>query len=150
MVVNPSERTWLLLSYTVPRDPTANRVYIWRKLKKLGAVSLQDSVWVLPATAHTREHFRWLASEVSELGGKTTLWESKLLSTDCRDGLEKQFTKPVEQAYRQIMGDLKKKNADLASLGRRYQQALTQDYFGSELGRKVRTALVKGKGASKS
>ena len=49
-----SSQIWLLLSYKVPREPTANRVSVWRKLKKLGAVSLQDSVWVLPATPHTR------------------------------------------------------------------------------------------------
>jgi hypothetical protein len=144
------ERVWLLLSYTVPREPTANRVYVWRKLKKLGAVSLQDSVWALPATAHTREQFRWLASEIAELGGQTTLWESRLLSTDGQDGLVRQFTEPVERAYREIQAELKKRNADLAALSRRYQQVLALDYFGSELGPKVRAALLRGKGAAES
>ena len=143
-----NERVWLLLSYAVPREPTANRVYVWRKLKKLGAAPLQDSVWVLPATPHTREQFRWLASEIAELGGETTLWESKLLSTDGQDGVVRQFTEPVEQAYREILAELKRRNADLAALSRRYQQVLTQDYFGSESGKKVRAALLRGKGAA--
>ena len=39
---------WLLLIYKVPPNPTANRVYVWRKLKQLGALLLHDAVWVLP------------------------------------------------------------------------------------------------------
>ena len=62
MALARSSSTWLLLAYKVPREPSANRVYVWRKLKRLGAVALQDAVWVLPATAHTRERFRWLAA----------------------------------------------------------------------------------------
>jgi hypothetical protein len=145
-----SEQVWLLLSYKVPREPTANRVYVWRKLKKLGAVSLQDSVWVLPATAHTREHFRWLASEIAELGGETTLWESRLLSGDGQDGLVRQFAASVDGAYREILSALKKRGADVAALSRRYQQVLAQDYFGSDLGKKVRAALLAGKGADEA
>src|SRR5256885_13053202 len=60
-------RTWLLLAYKVPREPTASRVYVWRKLKKLGAVALQDAVWVLPHTPQTLEQFRWLAAEIVEM-----------------------------------------------------------------------------------
>src|SRR5258707_15229625 len=108
-----------MLSYKVPRAPTAKRVYVWRKLKKLGAVSLQDSVWVLPATPHTREQFRWLASEIDELGGQTTLWESKLLDGN-GDPLTARFAEPVEAAYREILAALKKRKPDLAALGRRY------------------------------
>ena len=140
---------WLLLSYTVPRTPTAKRVYVWRKLKKLGAVTLQDSVWVLPATPHAREQFRWLASEIDELGGQTTLWESTLLSDGQDRRLVAQFAAPVEQAYRAIITALKKKAPDLAALGRRYQQAQAQDYFRSELGQKVRAALLAAQGDRK-
>src|SRR6266404_1897477 len=121
MALARSLSTWLLLAYKVPRERSANRVYVWRKLKRLGAVALQDAVWVLPATAHAREQFRWLASEIEELGGETTLWESTLLS-DGQDGrLIQQFAEPVEKAYREILAGLKKKGADLGQLGRRYQ-----------------------------
>lgn len=139
-------RAWLLLSYKVPRAPTAKRVYVWRKLKKLGAVSLQDSVWVLPATAHAREQFRWLASEIDEMGGETTLWESTLLSDGQEERLVGRFAAAVEEVYGEILAALRRKNADLAALGRRYQQAWAQDYFHSELGRRVRRALLAAKG----
>jgi hypothetical protein len=138
--------TWLLLAYKVPRQPSANRVFVWRKLKKLGAVALQDAVWVLPSSTQTREHFRWLASEIDEIGGETTLWEATLMSDQNDARLLKQFSAPVEAEYRSIMSALKKKAPDLATLGRRYQLIQAQDYFRSELGPKVRAALLAAKG----
>lgn len=142
-------RKWLLLAYKVPREPSANRVFVWRKLKKLGAVALQDAVWVLPATPHTREQLRWLATEIDELEGETTLWESTLLSDGQEDRLLKQFAAPVEEIYRGILAALKKKAPGLAALGRRYQRAQAQDYFRSDLGQKVRTALLAAQGGAK-
>jgi len=47
--------TWVLLHYKIPREPSAQRVFIWRKLKRLGALLLHDALWVLPATPRTRE-----------------------------------------------------------------------------------------------
>ena len=141
-----ASRGWLLLSYKVPRSPTAKRVYVWRKLKKLGAMALQDSVWVLPAAGHAREQFRWLASEIDEMGGETTLWESTLLSDGEEGRLVARFAAPVEKVYREILAALRRKGADRAALARRYQQARARDYFGSELGRRVRAALLGAKG----
>jgi len=44
------EPTWVLLTYKIPREPTASRAYVWRKLKRLGALLMHDAVWVLPNT----------------------------------------------------------------------------------------------------
>jgi hypothetical protein len=139
-------RTWLLLAYKVPRDPTASRVYVWRKLKKLGAVALQDAVWVLPNTPQTLEQFRWLAAEIMEMDGKASLWESRHMLGGQNEVLVKEFQLLVEEPYRVILTAMKKRNPDLSALSRQYQQALTQDYFRCELGRKVRDALVAAKG----
>ena len=40
--------TWLLLTYKVPAEPSARRIAIWRKLKGMGAIYLQNGVCVLP------------------------------------------------------------------------------------------------------
>src|SRR5215212_4930534 len=66
--------TWLLLHYKLPTRPSALRVYIWRKLKRLGAILLNDAVWVLPDTPRTAEHFQWLAAEIQEMQGDVNLW----------------------------------------------------------------------------
>ena len=137
---------WLLLTYKIPREPTAGRVYIWRKLKQLGAVALQDALWVLPATPRTQEHFQWLAAEIVELGGEASLFVSRLAFADEANGLVEQFEKPVKKAYQRIAADLKRKDRDLAALAKRYQQVQAQDYFQCELGAKVRAKLLAARG----
>jgi DNA-binding transcriptional regulator PaaX len=140
---------WLLLIYKIPREPTARRVSIWRKLKQLGAMLLHDSVWVLPATAQTREQFQWLASEIVEQGGEATLWLSELTGERQRAELEKSFSAIADQAYQEILGQLRRKKPDLPALGRRYLQIQQRDFFRSKLGEKVRQALL-AKGESNS
>jgi hypothetical protein len=139
--------TWLLLLYKVPNEPSARRVYVWRKLKGLGAILLHDSAWVLPATPHTREKLQWLAAEISEMeGGEAMLWEAQHSFTGQPNTLEQQFTEAVERVYRDILNSLENPDADLSLLGKQYQQAKRQDYFNSDLGEQVRTALVRRRG----
>ena len=135
-------RTWLLLSYKVPREPSSGRVYVWRKLKRLGAVALQDAVWVLPNAPQTLEQFRWLAAEIAEIDGEATLWESRHLLDGQDAQLVKQFQEMVEGSYFQILNALKRKRPDLAALAREYKQVLAQDYFRCELGGHVRETLL--------
>jgi hypothetical protein len=132
----------MLLVYKVPNEPTSGRVFVWRKLKKLGAVLMHDSVWVLPATPRTREQLRWLASEVTELDGEATVWESRLTTGPDEDKLVAQFEEAVDVQYREIQAGLRAKDHDLAALSRKYQQVQAQDYFNSEPGRRVREALA--------
>lgn len=143
-----SSRAWLLLAYKVPREPSATRVYVWRKLKKLGAISVQDAVWVLPHTPQTLEHFRWLATEIVEMDGEASLWESRHLLDGREEELVKQFDSQVEESYRGILAALKGKQPDLAALSRQYQQAIAQDYFHSQLGKKVKAALLAASGGT--
>ena len=137
---------WVLLHYKFPREPSAPRVYVWRKLKRLGALLLQDAVWVLPATPHTREDFQWLAAEIAEQGGEATLWEAQLTLAGQDEALLQQFLAHVDAAYGALLADLHAEDADLAALSRRYQQVQTQDYFHSELGQRVRDALLMAEG----
>jgi DNA-binding transcriptional regulator PaaX len=143
-------RSWLLLVYKVPPEPTARRVYVWRKLKRLGAILLHDAVWVLPQTAYTREQLQWLASEIAEMDGDALVWEAQLALPGEDKRLVEQFTAQVEKGYKEILGELQKPEADLAALSRRYQQIKATDYFQSELGQQVREALVTAGGEAES
>jgi hypothetical protein len=137
---------WLVLVYRVPREPTASRVYVWRKLKQLGAVALQDAAWVLPATSRTQEQFQWLAAEIVELGGEATLFASEVLFASNADALVEQFKQPVRATYQDILTALKRKDRDLAALARRFQQAQTQDHFQLDMGAEVRAKLMTARG----
>src|SRR5438552_16904470 len=95
--------SWVLLVYKIPREPTASRATIWRKLKRLGALLLHDAVWVLPATPWTREQFQWLAVEIGELEGEAYLWESHLLLNGQTDTLMHKFQDRVDADYQDIL-----------------------------------------------
>ena len=134
--------SWLLLVYRIPREPTAGRVFVWRKLKQLGAIALQDAVWVLPKTPRTQEQFQWLAAEITELQGEAVLWEAEQLYATDPDALRQQFVDPVESEYHEILAALKKKDRDLSALSQRFQEAQSRDYFKSDLGQKTRNKLL--------
>ncbi len=139
-------RLWVLLVYKVPREPTSSRAYVWRKLKRLGALLIHDAGWVLPATAWTREQFQWLAVEISELGGEALLWESRLTLGGQEESLVQQFQERVDSVYQEILDELEHQGADLIALSRKYQQVQAQDYFQSPLGQHVRTQLLIARG----
>lgn len=141
---------WVLLTYRVPREPSAGRVYVWRKLKKLGAVALQDAVWVLPQTPLNREQFQWLAAEIVELGGEASVWEAAPLSPQQSTALIARFETALHDRYQHILTALKKPKPDLAALSSQYQQLQGQDYFHSKLGPQVRKALLNAKGGSRA
>ena len=142
----PPETPWVLLVYKIPREPTASRAQVWRKLKRLGALLLHDAVWVLPATPWTREQFQWLAVEIGELGGEAHLWESHLLLNGQADALVQQFQARVDAVYQEILDELEQEDADLVALSRTYQQVRAQDYFHSALGTHVRERLMNSRG----
>lgn len=137
---------WVLLVYKVPPQPSARRVYVWRKLKRLGAVLLHDSVWVLPANDRTREHFQWLASEIVEMEGEAFVWETHLTLVGQDEILIKPFTDSVEVEYSEILTGLSEPEYDLEALSRRYQQVKSRDYFQSEMGERVRQAIITARG----
>lgn len=143
-------KAWLLLTYRIPREPTAGRVFVWRKLKQLGAIAAQDAVWVLPLSPRTQEQFQWLAAEITELGGESMLFEADQLYATDAESLRRQFIEPVEAEYRDIQAALKKKDRDLTALSRKFQDAHARDYFGSDLGRLTREKLLAAGGGTTS
>ncbi|HVX23136.1 MAG TPA: Chromate resistance protein ChrB [Acidimicrobiales bacterium] len=60
---------WLVLIYKVPAEPTRQRATVWRRLKGLGAVYLQDGVAALPDSPHAERSLRTLRSEIAGFGG---------------------------------------------------------------------------------
>lgn len=90
---------WLLCSYRLPREPSRLRLAIWRRAKRLGALLLHDTFWVLPADAKTREDFDWLAEEIEERGGSVMVWEARSAS-GLQDGeVIQRFRADADQRY---------------------------------------------------
>lgn len=135
---------WILLCYTFPRDPSAPRVALWRKLKKVGAVLLHDAVWVLPATPTLHEQTRWLAADIPDAGGSVHVWQAQADSLEQETALIAQFVEQAEVGYQEILHRLDGPNTSRAELARRYRQIHAIDYFHAPSGDLVRTRLEGG------
>ncbi len=137
-------QSWVLLIYTMPREPTAPRVAVWRKLKKLAALRLHDAAWVLPATPLLLEQMRWLAAEIREAQGEALIWHAQGDEIEQDADLKRQFTAQAEAVYCAILTALDQPEADNAELARRYRQIHAIDYFHAPSGEAVRTRLAGG------
>lgn len=139
-------QAWVLLVYTVPREPSAPRVALWRKLKKLGAVLAHEAVWTLPATPMTREQVRWLAQEIREAGGDAQIWSAhgELPEQDAQ--LVAQFVDRAERGYQELLRALDDPTSSRAELARVFRRVRAIDYFHAPSGDRVRARLEGGDG----
>lgn len=64
---------WLLLVYRVPTEPTRLRSTVWRRLKGLGAIYLQNSAAALPDGKDAERALRTLRNEIHRMGGTAHL-----------------------------------------------------------------------------
>jgi hypothetical protein len=85
---------WVLLSYRIPREPSAPRIAVWRRLERLGVGRLGDGLVGLPADARTREQLDWIADEVMQAGGSATVW----LATPTTAGHERALAETMQAA----------------------------------------------------
>ena len=136
-------QAWVLLVYTMPREPTAPRVAIWRKLKKLGALRLHDAAWIVPATPALLEQVRWLSAEIREGQGEAMVWHAQGDTPEQDAALIAHLVAQADAGYQAILAALDQTGADLAELARRYRQILATDYFHAPSGEAVRTRLAR-------
>ena len=66
--------TWFVLSYSLPsKAQSSPRVALWRRLRRLGAITLTGGIHVLPAREEDLEAFQWLAEEVQQAKGEAVV-----------------------------------------------------------------------------
>ena len=147
------ERTrWVLLVYRLPREPSRHRVAVWRKLRDLGALYLQDGVAALPEDAVTREQLEWLQLRVREARGEATLWEGRPGTVAEEAELVESFRHLREEVYRAIIAgaerlrrkarlDARASLEQLGKLEREFRAEKRRDYFRSPLRGEAAQAL---------
>jgi hypothetical protein len=150
---------WVLLVYRIPREPSRHRVAVWRKLRDLGAIYLQDGVAALPEDAVTREQLEWLQLRVREAGGEATLWEARPGTMAEEAELVEAFRSSREEAYRAIIARaqrLRRKAQmggsvfeQLGKLERGFRAERRRDYFRSPLRLEAAEALKAAREAAR-
>jgi hypothetical protein len=84
---DPADGPWLMLIYRVPTDSSKARVAVWRELKRLGGLYVQQAVCVLPDQADLRDSLGKVRNRIDELGGSHIF----LTLTDVDDDVRTQF-----------------------------------------------------------
>ena len=101
-----TKQEWILLIHQLPPKPTNLRVRTWRKLQKLGAVSIKNSVYVLPFNEKTHEDFQWLKQEIEEVGGEATVFRAGAVEGATDNEIIAEFRKARDEDYTRLTGEL--------------------------------------------
>jgi ChrB-like protein len=128
---------WVLLAYRVPREPSAPRLAVWRKLKRLGIAQLLDGLVALPLDSRNREQLEWVADEVADHGGEATVWiaqpatarEERELAERMRERIAGEYLAVIAEAEAAAAEGAGRHRRTLARLRRELGRIARRDYF---------------------
>src|SRR5438874_5843701 len=152
--------TWLLLLYSLPTRQNTARVAVWRKFKKIGAIQIKTSTYLLPDQPAQYEHFQWLAQQIRDYGGDATLVRAQQIEGMPNERLVALFNRERDREFGQLKKALhgllenrKKRTsemgaADLERLTRQFREISEVDFFQSPRGQDVQMLLRRAEGGS--
>jgi hypothetical protein len=141
---------WLVLIYRVPSEPTRLRATVWRRLKGLGAIYLQNSAAALPARPAAERALRKLRHEIVEMSGTAVLMRCEALAGEtevlaafqsarddeyeeivdkCRDFLAQVEKEHVAEHF--TYAELEENDEDLLKLRNWFAKVVARDTFGA-------------------
>jgi hypothetical protein len=93
---------WIFFSYSLPAKPSKARVYAWRQLKKLGALSYQ-SFWILPSSPERVNELKRLCENIAEFQGESLIIDGKVLSADQEERIRNIFVESRDEEYQELI-----------------------------------------------
>ncbi len=126
---------WLLLFHQIPPKPDYFRVKVWRRLQRIGAVPVKNSVWVLPYSDQAVEDFRWLLREIEDSGGQGSVCRGDFVDGLGDRDVEALFHRARAADYAAIAREAKSLGRkplpkEVARLSDRIAEIAAIDYFG--------------------
>ncbi|WP_031431680.1 Chromate resistance protein ChrB [Methylomicrobium agile] len=107
-------KNWLLLTYKVPPEPAKKRIALWRKLKGMGAVYLQNGVCLLPKTDDHTRRLKIIENEINEMAGESILLETVALDRAQEEKVVARFKADRDEEYREFLGKCADFEAEIA------------------------------------
>jgi DNA-binding transcriptional regulator PaaX len=158
----PAREGWLLLIYRVPPEPTRLRSTVWRRIKSLGAIYLQNSVAALPASPAAERSLRKLRHEILDMSGTAILIECAVLAgePEVRSAFQaarndeyeeivdrcEDFLQQVQKEYTAnhfTYAELEENEVDLVKLRNWFAKVRERDAFGADAREGAEQALDK-------
>ena len=158
--MEPNE--WNAINYTLPREPSRTRVSVWRRLKKIGAVNIQQSMWILPAGDENNRLLGEIKDEVVRNGGEAFVLtfradeDGKKIITEkfnaARDEEYGELLEQCEEFFKEIDKETARKNfsfaeieeneEELGKLRQWYEKISARDSFGAPLRERAQSMLA--------
>ena len=156
---------WLLFVYRVPQDPPGRRTYVWRFLRQLGAIYLQQAAAILPDRPELRTALEKVATRVREFPGEVSVLETTSPSHEWEQELVERFNVARSAEYAEVVeniegledevrretsrgkltfAELEDIEADWEKLQRWYDRIRARDFFDSPDRLSVDEALERG------
>jgi hypothetical protein len=146
---------WLLLLYSLPAHRNTERVAVWRRFKKIGALQIATSTYLVPDKPVHYEQFQWLTKQIRDAGGEATLVRVREIEGLSNEKLVERFNKVREKDYvvltkalRTLIGRGKKTAAqdfadEVERVRRRFREVRQVDFFNSPHAQDVELLLAK-------
>lgn len=154
---------WIVINYTLPREPSRMRVSIWRRLKKIGAVNIQQSMWILPLTDENYNFLIKIKDDVSQNNGEAFVMKSSV-DEESKKIIIERFNASRDEEYRELLeqcddffkeinkeivrenftfAEIEENEEELNKLREWYKKILNRDFFKAPLQEKSKTTLLK-------
>lgn len=99
---------WLVINYNLPTEPSRHRVATWRGLKKMGAVNIQQSMWILPANEGNYSALQKISRDIEATSGDSFLMESMFFDDKHEERVISLFNNIRDDEYAEFIGECNK------------------------------------------
>jgi hypothetical protein len=143
---------WLLLTFTLPAKRASQRVEVWRKLQRFGAVPLGNSGYLLPNSPANQERFEWLATAIRKYAGEASVVKVQSIDNLSAPQLVSRFAEARAREYQDLIRELQKLSSippakraagRLSRLRARFRETVEIDFFNSPLQKRVEELLAR-------
>jgi hypothetical protein len=143
---------WLLLTFTLPVKRASQRVQVWRKLQRHGAIPLGNSGYLLPNSSANREKFEWLATSIRKHTGDASVVNVQSIDNLSSPQLVARFADARAAEYQPLIRELhklsaapphKRAAARVSQLRARFREIVEIDFFASPLKKRVEELFLR-------
>ena len=100
-----NQKGWFIIIYKVPSSPSTARVTVWKKTKEMGALPLQQSVYILPNLQELKGALDQLKEQIQQFGGESRVIEITSLEQAQEKEIIDGFNRLRNQEYEEVLGE---------------------------------------------
>lgn len=143
---------WLLLTFSLPAKRASQRVEVWRRLQRFGAVALGNSGYLLPNNPTNQERFEWLATAIRKYAGEASVVKVQSIDNLSTPQLIRRFAEARAREYQDLIRELqklssippqKRTSGRVSRLRARFREIVEVDFFNSPLQKRIEDLLAR-------